>query len=943
MRKLMLLAVVALVGALFSSAKVDALSGSDFQAGHIIDDNAFYNGQSLGAAEIQEFLNAKVPVCDTNGTQMHSSGQTRAAYAASQGYSAPFTCLRNYRQDTPSRPAEAGLCDAYTGANRSAAEIIYEVGKSCGISQRALLVLLQKEQSLVTDDWPWSIQYRSATGYGCPDTAPCDSEYYGFFNQVYNAARQFKKYARDSSQFRYRPYRVNYVQYNPVASCGGTDVNITSQATASLYNYTPYQPNPSALANLYGSGDACGAYGNRNFWRMHNDWFGPTTQSDNYWALVKHPSDGRVYIATEFAVHYVPNSQTLVDWGLSQIEPTIVPASFISSRVTGSPVSRLLNDKYGNIFFIDSGKRHYVRDGKYLSLYGIDPNSSIGINGLVSYLPDSEWLGYCPRFTSNQSLMYAMSNGRRLYLPNPAIQAAWGCNSSQVITLSDSFLSSYTDGGTTGRYMASSGGRKYVVDQGTLWSNDNNAITQQYIGDEAIGSLGSVLEQIMPKSGLTLFARNTADGAWYLIENERKHYILSGKIAELWGYGGTQGGINTFSASLLGSLSNGAILSSAAQTASPNKYYLLAGDKKHYLPNSQAVAEWLPSGTSVETMSDSLLALYSDGVTLDSPVAKNQRGDYYIAQDGKRIALTHANYVDAWTSPSASVLSLSDKLYNYLDGNGGASFVLKDGSTYYYLEAGIRYQIPSSLVARWSPSTATTLLSGTLGRYPISGSTVKPFAKIGSKTYALNNLTSTELQPNLASIIPSSETVTLQRNYFSGTASSTHLLKSTDSSDQRMWLVTPNGKLQFTNGAIALNMGYISRSVGFTMLSPEALAAIPTNSGTTSLLIQSPSGALKLISFGQALGFDNGEAAVAYASVTNSVMQVSKEVFDFFPLQRSASKIIRDDSGKVYLLQNGQKRWIINGNVLRTTYQGIPETYLQGTVMTLIPNGPEIR
>ena len=36
----------------------------------------------------------------------------------------------------------------------------------------------------------------------------------------------------------------------------------------------PYRPNAAALANLYGTGDACSAYGNRNFWRYFNDWFG---------------------------------------------------------------------------------------------------------------------------------------------------------------------------------------------------------------------------------------------------------------------------------------------------------------------------------------------------------------------------------------------------------------------------------------------------------------------------------------------------------------------------------------------------------------------------------------------------------------------------------------------------------------------------------------------
>jgi hypothetical protein len=150
------------------------------------------------------------------------------------------------------------------------------VSEACGINPQVLIVLLQKEQSLVTDDWPWTTQYRSATGYGCPDTAPCDSEFYGFFNQVYSAARQFKRYVRDANLFSYRAGLSSYIQYNPNTLCGGSNIFISNSATAALYNYTPYQPNAASLNNLYGTGDSCSAYGNRNFWRLFNDWFGST-------------------------------------------------------------------------------------------------------------------------------------------------------------------------------------------------------------------------------------------------------------------------------------------------------------------------------------------------------------------------------------------------------------------------------------------------------------------------------------------------------------------------------------------------------------------------------------------------------------------------------------------------------------------------------------------
>ncbi len=264
---------------LLPSTRVDALSGSDFKAGNIIDDSVFYDSNTMSAIQIQAFLNAKVPTCDTNGTRIYSGSTTRAQYGASVGNPAPYTCLKDYSQAIPAViNSGSNLCTGNISAGaKSAAQIIYDVSQACGVSPQVLLVLLQKEQSLVTDDWPWERQYRSATGYGCPDTAPCDSEFYGFFNQVYQAAQGFKRYERNVTNYNYRAGRNNSILYNPNTACGSSVVYIHNQATAGLYIYTPYQPNAAALNNLYGSGDSCSAYGNRNFWRMFSDWFGTTT------------------------------------------------------------------------------------------------------------------------------------------------------------------------------------------------------------------------------------------------------------------------------------------------------------------------------------------------------------------------------------------------------------------------------------------------------------------------------------------------------------------------------------------------------------------------------------------------------------------------------------------------------------------------------------------
>jgi hypothetical protein len=303
------------LGIIAQSTPAEALTGSQFKPGNIINNSLFYRQSSMSVSSIQSFLNSKVPDCDTNGAEMYSSTKTRAQYGKSKGYPPPYICLKNKVVDRPARSAVSGLCSSIGKAdNQKASQIIYAVSNACGVDSKVLIVMLQKEQALVTDEWPWSKQYKIAMGYGCPDTAPCDSDYFGFFNQVYNAAKQLKRYARDPQDFSYRAGRTNYIQYNPNASCGGKNVYIENSATAALYNYTPYVPNASALSNLYGTGNSCSAYGNRNFWRMYNDWFGSTITGSPYSALISEHSAYPTIKQGEIAPIYVRFTNTGAGW-----------------------------------------------------------------------------------------------------------------------------------------------------------------------------------------------------------------------------------------------------------------------------------------------------------------------------------------------------------------------------------------------------------------------------------------------------------------------------------------------------------------------------------------------------------------------------------------------------------------------------------------------------
>ncbi|MGY3262596.1 hypothetical protein [Frigoribacterium sp. 2355] len=249
-----------------------AASGADFDPGNIISDANFYAAGSMTLDNVQSFLNQQVPSCRA------SSGPA---------------CLKSYTMDTFTRQDSGARCGTYPGGpGQSAAAVIYNVAQICGISPKVLLVLLEKEQGIVTSSAPTAYMYRSATGYGCPDTAACDAQYYGFFNQVYGAALQFKRYAATPTSWSYQAGRTNNIFYHPNASCGTKPVYIQNQATASLYIYTPYTPNAAALANMYGTGDSCSAYGNRNFFRIYTDWFGSTTGGGSPYGYVDTAAAG---------------------------------------------------------------------------------------------------------------------------------------------------------------------------------------------------------------------------------------------------------------------------------------------------------------------------------------------------------------------------------------------------------------------------------------------------------------------------------------------------------------------------------------------------------------------------------------------------------------------------------------------------------------------------
>jgi hypothetical protein len=315
-------------------APVRAADLSQFRPGNIISNEVFFNSSTMSEADISWFLQQRVPNCQSG-----------------------YVCLKDFRQDTATRAGDA-YCATYPGgANESAARIIFKVAQACGINPQVLLATLQKEQGLVTHTWPSDWRYTIAMGQGCPDTAACDTRYYGFYNQVLGAARQFRIYSANTYFTYYAPGKTWNVLFNPNHNCGSSPVFVENQATANLYYYTPYQPNAAALKAGLGEGDGCSAYGNRNFFTYFTDWFG-STQTSNL-ALVRTVSDPAIWLVSAGYRWHVRNGEDYNELARVFGQASIVGAPFITSLANAGVAGSVLRDaSTGLIALIQDGQKH---------------------------------------------------------------------------------------------------------------------------------------------------------------------------------------------------------------------------------------------------------------------------------------------------------------------------------------------------------------------------------------------------------------------------------------------------------------------------------------------------------------------------------------------------------------------------------------------------------
>lgn len=245
-----------------------------FDPGRIITDEVMFDGDAISAAGIDVLLAEKGAGCQTGAD------------------GAP--CLKDLRMSTPYRPKTPYCAEIPAADAQSAGQILAAVGTACDVSPKVLVVMLQKEQGLVTTSTPTWRKLDAALGFACPDFLGCDPGKAGFAQQIYQAGSRLQEYGDPARGFRYRAGRTYDIQYSPYEFCGTGRVSIANRATAALYNYTPFTPSQATLDAGAGvvADDVCAAYGNRNVYRIYATWFGSPTGADPNRRAVAAPRSG---------------------------------------------------------------------------------------------------------------------------------------------------------------------------------------------------------------------------------------------------------------------------------------------------------------------------------------------------------------------------------------------------------------------------------------------------------------------------------------------------------------------------------------------------------------------------------------------------------------------------------------------------------------------------
>lgn len=314
----------------------------EFDPNFIISDEEYLDNTTMTLAQIQQFLDSK------------------------GGYLAKYRCpnAKGIVKSAAEIIYDAAVnnydCDGVAGGSTLTDEQKQSQCKKVTINPKLLLVLLQKEMSLITDTSPTPRQLDWAVGYGCPDNQACNTRWQGFGKQINSAALQFFDYMQNPTYYTYRAGGTYTVTNTGRPSMVITPMN---QATAALYNYTPHVYN-----------------GNFNFFNLWNRYF-----------TMVYPNGTLMQVKGEAGVWLIQNGtkRAFLSRGALTSRFDInkiitVNKSVLDSYILGTPIKfpqySIVRSPRGTVFLIvDDTKRGFTSQEAFRKI-GFNPEEIINAN-----------------------------------------------------------------------------------------------------------------------------------------------------------------------------------------------------------------------------------------------------------------------------------------------------------------------------------------------------------------------------------------------------------------------------------------------------------------------------------------------------------------------------------------------------------------------------------
>jgi len=723
--------------AVAAAPKAQAANAAQFDPGNIISDSVFYDFGTMTAVEIQRFLNSKLPTCNDN------DGGPK--------------CIRDFVTDTPAMTGESGRCESLPAMqNQTAAQIIYTVANACKINPRVLIVTLQKEQGLIQGANPTKRMYDFAMGMNCPDTADCARSSAGFFYQMYKGAGQLQWYGDPRGSFTYLRVGTNITRRHQAANveasrgvdCGSKTFMLKSQATAALYYYTPYVPNEAAMRNLYGTGDVCSAYGNRNFWRFYTDWFGDTIGG----GFLLKSSDSGTYFIIDNTKYLIDDPDTVA--ALKPLGPLgTISQAYLDSFTDAGAMNRVVKSRAGTHFFVDGGQKYPFTNCNQAAQFGLDCATAVtltssqlsalvtgnnmteyiqGENGQTFFIQD----GLKRQILDNESLIDSRIGVPALSTVKVSAfkKLPWG---KPIIRKGVSFVNQ-----STGGLTIFDGNLAYEVDAATAADVDFSIWFPKSTGTMLTEGLTAVASNIPLKTIV-----NGPDGTQYLITKEGKRKAPADqKLVK---------DAPVISLELLSAIPDSpAPLATGflARTSATGPIHLIEdGLKRPLLSANEAarIGASLPSA-KVETISKSALAQITTGSAVVAPGSFVRLGRVNYMIDGFDRALIVANSNQAALLGLKSPRTLTTaqmKGYNKTSRLTGIKFVC-DAKPFVAI-SGKLYPV-GEVDASHYPGRGLALDAGTCANLPKSSAALGRFVRDANKKYYLVEAQTKRLIKNVA-------------------------------------------------------------------------------------------------------------------------------------------------------------------------------------------------